>query len=396
LTGDPFDLADYDRHATEEENTTALFYVEALNSDLEGALPAEPVVEGGSTARTRFGFSAPPGFGFATSGAENHIVMVPVPEAATPNSPPWDDEAKAAQERNARLAAARRAFLEANAESLRWMLSATQREHCVLRRPSSARPADMPVVAREASKLAALLLFDGQLAEYDGKLDVALDRYLRVRRFAQHIAKFGNCRQCLEAVQVDNMATSAIVAWADRPGQSNELLERALEAVRAKPMVDLLADAPKTEYLIASRAIESGSVGASVKPSSVDAIALASAGASRFPWERARQLRLLRLAAYWAMHFPQGTTANLRVNSPWSWLRREPLSNRPNQALRQLIGDSSYAQYLVVPLISLDEWAGGRYVNVEHHLHNAIERTRYGTNAGSAPSMEPASEGFGE
>ncbi|MDZ4781732.1 MAG: ABC transporter permease [Planctomycetia bacterium] len=352
LTGDPFDLADYDRMATEEENKTALLYVEAWNSYHDYALDAPPAV------------------------------VIPT----------------AAYAPNARvLAAERRGILELNAEPLQWMLSATQRADCVLRRPSSASLIDMPGVAKEANKLAGLLIVAGQLAEHDGKLDEALDYYLRARRFAQHIARFGNHSQCLQAALVDNLATNAIVTWADRPGQSNELLERALEAVRSKRMVDLLADAPKTEYLMTRRAIESGSfdMPASISPR-VDAVRIASAGASRFPWERARQLRLLRLATYWAMHFPQGSTANLNINTPWAWLRREPLSSRPNQALRQLIGDSSYAQHLVPTFESFETWAGGTYVNAEHHLQNAIERTRYGTNAPSTPFAEPDSEGFAD
>jgi hypothetical protein len=197
-------------------------------------------------------------------------------------------------------------------------------------------------------------------------------------------------------VLVDNLATSAIVIWADRPGQSKELLERASEAVRSHRMVDLLADAPKTEYLMAQRAIESGSVDTPVRSSGVDAIALASAGASRFPWERARQLRLLRLATYWAMHFPEGATANLNISTPWAWLRRAPLSRRPNEALRQLISDSSLSNYLSASIDSLEVWAGGSYVNAELHLHNAIERTGYGSDAVPSPFGEPASERFGE
>lgn len=311
LAGDPFDVAAYTAPATAEEAATARLYERIPGVDVRNA-PQE-------TQSNVVGVLEVPALDDDLDSSAHEVLRARASEQKAA-----DDDALHKQ---------REAFLNDNREALDLLIQATSREACLLRNPLQADLLNPPQLSGSATAYYGLLSNAGRIAEADGKLDVALDYYLRGYRLARHFANRGTSLQCWDSVQAQQAVNGDIIRWAQHEKQTRLLLAQALGAChdeRRRGGRDLFEDGPKTTYIVCRRMIDSGET--------VPALGNGYNGlrytGSRFPWERTRQRKLLRLVTYW--------TATLHANdfavySPVTWLRAEPLSKSGAMAVKQLI-----------------------------------------------------------
>ncbi len=354
LAKEPFDVAAYLAPATPEELETAEMYRQVELPDWTEFPPAKMQEPPESLQPASDPVELSPGI-FGISG--------------NPGEPPEIEPT-----RN-EIRSLRNAFLTKHADSLKLLLAATQRDSCLLRNPNTAELDRMPEVAVRATEFDIMIRIAADEAEAEGQPDIALDHHLRGYRLARHVAHRGTYAQCWQAFQLQQRTHDAIARWAQRPGKTRELLERALaEYRRVCGGPDIFVDGPKTTYVVCRHIIEIGDASNAIQAEGRDGF-LVPFQAKRFPWERARQMRLLNLVTYWSENGSSQSSGVFPASTLRYLLRRDPLSADVPQAVRQLVGtspsDAMLAWQMSMVTDPLDvAWLG----DVQSIINDAIAR----------------------
>ena len=211
-----------------------------------------------------------------------HDLLLPIA------SPQGQAEEETKEENLAR----RKAWIEANRESIDLAMKASRRADC-----DGYEPAGHERLGRAGRELGGLLVQQARLLNDEGDLDAALDRYLAALRIASHVRSRN--RFAATADYLEYGVYSQLRVWASKPGQTPERIRIAIEAVeRMMSEPPSQTDAMKAEYVMARQIIEGDFdlLGNVIGTSGPRSEAIRSVVAMQWmPWEKARAIRLLNV-----------------------------------------------------------------------------------------------------
>jgi hypothetical protein len=266
---------------------------------------------------------------------------------------PRNPEVFAAQASDEEIAEQRRMLLSEYSESLTQLMDASRRRSCVFVDPRYGLIDGDPQILGRVWDYVLLLTAAGEEAEAEGELEKAFQYYAAGYRFAKHLANRAGMLQAFVAAGVRNQFDAELRDWAAQPGQTKELLEKARQIYLDAHAKDFFTDATRATQLAWQRRIDEGqypypaSAGNPNDPYTGTTIV-----GINWPWEKARQLRLLRLDAHLARQLFDGQELAVNQNGVVralnktfgrkvvDLLRTTPLPEVPGRALEALIGPS--------------------------------------------------------
>jgi hypothetical protein len=195
-------------------------------------------------------------------------------------------------------------FLDRNRELLDLLRRAAALPHCRFLKPDELTVVDQPDLPPE-SQLASLLTMDATERQNHGDLAGAWDDIMTLFRMARHLDVGSGFERAFPHVFMENGALGQTEKWVIARGQTPELLQSALAALRGLPKMAPRTDIVRAEANIVEKTLDlpAGKLrhwvfeSVNSRPGEQGAFANVLVDLATTPWERIRARRLNRLLA---------------------------------------------------------------------------------------------------